>query len=194
MSAHGLRGHHGPDRAERSGRSDRPEGTAGTAVAVMAGRATPSDIVAALRGSSIVTLSGFAAQVAVPSFLRPWVHFVSPSISGDDLQGVIAARSRRLRLMRWCALLCMHVLIAVTAAVAGLILGGQGEPEQVWRVVAVQPQAVQVRIGQGKQAPLLTVPVGATLPDGQTLTLVDPSRSMYAVGTTRVFLGQELAR
>jgi len=153
------------------------------------GRATPSDIVAALRGASSVTLHGFSQQVRGPSLLRPGVQFVSPAIDAEELRGVLAARSKRIRVLLWIAIAFSHVALALTVA---LLVRGQassGAPATAaWSAVAVRPAAVLVRVGEGDGAPVFPVAVGARLPNGEVLTMVDVSRAMYATDRGRVYL------
>ncbi len=173
---------------------------------VASGRATPSDVVAALRGASSVRLRGFTAQARAPSFLRPGMQFVSPSIAIEELRGVLVARSRRTRIILWMSLLCTHIAVAALAAMWWAGQGARAAQDQfartgpaavvtAWSVVAVTPAGVQVRIGtdsaRGESSPgrpTISVPVGGRLPNGELLTLVDAERGMYVTPSLRAFV------
>jgi len=169
------------------------------------GRATPSDVVAALRGSSVLTLRGFAAQVRAPSFLRPGVQFVSPAITAEELRGVLVVRSKRIRLVLWAALVCSHLAVAAAAGWlwkertddAQVLAGTRSDAAVTWSVVQVLPDAVVVQVqpsaasaaqAQSAQPLRLKVTLGGKLPNGDVLSLVDATRSMYATPSARVFL------
>lgn len=144
-----------------------------------------------------MTLSGFAAQVRSPTFLRPGVQFVSPSISGEELRGVLIARGTRLRVIWVIAMVCSHLALAAGAVffwrefwpsqaqeVSQALQANSG----AWTAIAVQVDGVVIEVGQAGRAATFAVPVGGRLPGGEVLTLVDPQRSMYATSSARVFL------
>lgn len=206
-----------------SGRQDRPPGASAPPVsafavaAVAPGKATPSDVVAALRGSATVRLKGFTAQARTPSFLRPGVQFVSPSIAMEELRGVLVARSRRTRVILWAALLCTHVAVAALAAMWWAGQSARAAQEQFtrsgsttvatsWKVVSVSGAGVLVRVGDdpsraqsndGKESlaggRTVAVPVGGRLPNGELLTLVDASRGMYVTPGVRAFVSADFS-
>lgn len=184
--------------------------------AVAPGRATPSDVVAALRGSPSVRLRGFTQHTRAPSFLRPGVQFVSPSIAVEELRSVLIARSQRTRIILWASLLCTHVAVAAIAAMWWSQQAARTAQEQFaraggssavaavsWSVVSVSAGGVLVRmgadaagaagaVGAGTQAnadtKAIAVPVGGRLPNGELLTLVDTTRSMYVTPSSRTFI------
>lgn len=177
--------------------------------AVAPGRATPSDVVAALRGSTSVRLRGFTQHTRAPSFLRPGVQFVSPSIAMEELRSVLIVRSRRTRIILWAALLCTHVAVAAIAAMwwaqqatrtaqeQFAKVGGASSVAAVsWSVAAVSASGVLVRMGPdtgtggvaGPKANAIAVPVGGRLPNGELLTLVDAARGMYVTPRSRTFI------
>ncbi len=177
--------------------------------AVAPGRATPSDVVAALRGSASVRLRGFTQHTRAPSFLRPGVQFVSPSIAVEELRSILIARSLRTRIVLWASLLCTHVAVAAIAAMWWSQQATRTAQEQFaraggassvaavsWSVVSVSAAGVLVRMepdagkggGAGSKANAIAVPVGGRLPNGELLTLVDAARGMYVTPRSRTFI------
>jgi hypothetical protein len=166
-----------------------------------------------------VRLSGFTAQARTPSFLRPGVQFVSPSIAMEELRGVLVARSRRTRVILWSALLCTHVAVAALAAMWWAGQSARAVQDQFarsgsaavaaatsWKVVSVAAGGVLVRVGDdparaqskdGKEpvasGRTVSVPVGGRLPNGELLTLVDASRGMYVTPGVRAFVSADLS-
>lgn len=153
---------------------------------------SPSEVIAAMRGSSVVTLRGYAKQEPTPASLQPWVCVGSSPDSAEPLQASVGSRSRLSRATRWCTLALSHLLAGSLGALMIFATTQPAPPELIWRVLRVQEDAVLLQIGDAERARTLSVPVGAALPDGQILTFVDAAQSMYATGTSRVFLGQEV--
>ena len=171
--------------------SPRTDRSITTAVWGLSEPGSSCEVIAALRGSPIVTLRGYAKPQSPPTFPRPGGEFASSSTTAEHLQVSIDSRSRILRAIRCLTLTLAHVLAGSLGALVIFVTTQHAPAELIWRVLRVEEGAVLLQIGDAEHARTLSVPVGAALPDGQILTFVDAAQSMYAAGTSRVFFGLE---
>lgn len=147
----------------------------------------PSQLVAAIVGSSAITLQGFGMPAMPPSLLRPGMLFVGVEESAAAA-AELPLRARRItRILNILTGAAISLTLVGTGYIASLLL----TPAQPvvhearllsWHVASVEQAQVIVE-AQGQQ---LRTRIGAKLPNGEVLIATDPERMAYTTnrGTT----------
>ena len=133
----------------------------------------PDQVVAMLINADDINLHGFGG---VSQSLPFWI----PSASKFDGVDVAIAHTRSLLTrLHWAILgtVCMGFLV-----IAFVAFYNQPDhaPAASWNIKSVSARGVSVMVGTDLQTPLLDVPVGAMLPNGEILRSVDPALQSFS--------------
>lgn len=130
--------------------------------------------------SDHVNLQGFGG---VSQKLPFWVASAS-EFGFASVRDAVEQKQLRVSRMQWALLGMFGFVVALLALVIGLSRS-PATAQGAWSVQSVGIASVSVRMGAiGTASPaVLDVPVGAMLPNGETLISVEPSLQSYSTNT-----------
>lgn len=153
--------------------------------------ANPTQLIAALYGSTRVTLAGFGAEPMPNSWVRPGIRFVSVDSSPASVAKSAHARQKILMGIRGVIV----ALLIISSISAGMWFATSSSPintsatsQMAWSVISVSNDGITI---SSNNSPF-QVKLGSKLPNGETLMSTAPQRRAYVTDKSTSMINIEI--
>lgn len=150
----------------------------------------PSDIICAIQGSEKVTLSGFGAEPAPASWMRPGLKFVAADEFPATAVRAVVERQQIMKIIRWvtyCLLLSSGIGAGFWLSTAFSTTPLTPRSIEIWSVTSIQEGSVSIRVNNTNAV----VRIGQVLPNGEILQSTLPSQQAYITDKSTTMLNKQ---
>lgn len=136
---------------------------------------TPDEVVSILNGSTSIKLSGFGGQPLDCPFWLPNLETYAPELAQQAIQKTTQISQRLLLVGTAFTAIFLGVFIFWMGSVYNSNSSSSLQLTSTWSPKGVTHEGVVLMIGSSQT----TVPVGAMLPNGETLRSINAARQTY---------------